>query len=286
MFPRVNKHALFCGFALLLLSGISQSAFGQTSLFQDAKGELSIILANQSLLSINSGDASVGFSYALFQSTKNTYWGFSIKLKAEEGVSYVLKSGRISLNGSLGLLHGWRNSSRKGIIDDFYISGNISSSKFKLFDEPGSFENQIIDERSIGISMKTGWNRMSSTTFLSGGNENTTTTIFGLSLGAGRTNNLDSLDKVSISDYSSINDEESGKSRLIQGKSTSAFSPYAKYADRLGFIQLNADYAIIPGIFRNRVLLIIFSRGRFARKREAPAGPGDWRLSDQEGGAA
>ena len=276
MLPRHKNCFFFYGFAFIFLSVFSPFALGQTSLFQDAKGESSIILADKSLISINTGDASIGFSYAHFQSKISKYWGFNIELKTEEGISYVLKNETLSLNSKIGFLYGRRNTSRNriGITDDYYLSSDISLSAFKLFDDQKSYDKQIIEESSLGFSAKMGWNRVSSSKFLSKDNTEMTTTIFGISLGAGLTNNLDKLNKVSISNYSLIKDEESSKSRLIQGTSITAFSPYPKYDGKLGFIQLNIDYAIIPNLFANRMLLIVFSRNRFSTREKAKWNPG------------
>jgi hypothetical protein len=79
---------------------------------------------------------------------------------------------------------------------------------------------------------------------------------------------------LSISNFSLIKDEESSRSRLIQGTSITAFSPYPKYNGKLGFVQLNIDYAIIPNLFANRVLLIVFSRNRFSAREKAMWNPG------------
>ncbi len=229
------------------------SVFSQTSIVQDKSGETSLNFSNNKTVLFNSGDASIGagFSFSNVTPKKNngleTFWGWAVKLKSNDGISTLLDGYDFMPRFTLGVFKGRAmKSSSKSSSNSIYYGTDIGNSVFNLLSQQTL--NKLEKTSFFNWRIKLGFNRL--------GAWGKSTTLFGISSEFGSYNNLDDL--TAVERYKSSIDNSSTPSTIVVSNKKSGFSGDYKEGNML---KINMDYLVFPTCLKGRVGLGGYFRG-------------------------
>ena len=154
-------------------------SFSQTSVIQNKSGESSLILANNKTLVFNSSDASIGsnFSFNHALGGKETFWGFSFKVKSNDGISTLLEGNNFKPKLDFGIFKGGSLRSKSFSVSQwYYYSLAANNSYFNLLSP--NILNTLDKCRFFGWRAKVGYNKLAAVSKNS--------TLLGVSLECGR----------------------------------------------------------------------------------------------------
>lgn len=221
--------------------------YGQLSLFQDKKGETSILMSNGNSLFINAADASFSFSKSVFTNDESKpFWGGAAKFKASDGIASLIDGYTLNPSFSFSFFGGKylesKNPSKKHYL---FILPSFNNTNFKLL------ENNILENKTFsGLKVQLGYNRIG----YIGGDVTAKTTLFGIGLSYGKNNNLDDLKNVDT--YNNI---QNGTTLILKDKKSGKIGDY----NASNGLRLNTDFAIFP--FENLKFISLggYFRGQF-----------------------
>ena len=229
-------------------------SFSQTSVIQNKNGESSLILANNKTVVFNSSDASIGsnFSFNHALGGKEEFWGFSFKVKSNNGISTLLEGNNFKPKFDFGIFKGGSLKSNSSSVSQwYYYSLATNNSYFNLLSS--NILNKLDKSSFFGWRAKVGYNKLAAIFKNS--------TLLGVSLEYGRYNNTDDLK--SVDRYEITTDISTIPNTLILSNKKSGFK--GNYIEE-NMIKLNFDYLFYPHFAKNRFAIGGYYRGGFVGK--------------------
>jgi hypothetical protein len=230
---------------IIFIPGISHA---QVSMIQDKSGETSLLLGKTKTIAFNSGDASMGANMSFYKQPakgKESFKGFSLKVKSNEGVAKLLDGYDFKPNFQFGIFGGrYLSSPRKSQSKYWYASGGVNDSHFKLLD---TVSNKLNNHDFFGYKVRGGIN------FLGVIGKNPT--LSGVSLEFGRYNNTDDLKGADRYEYKM----DGSNAIVLSGKKSGFKGGYYEHS----MLRLNADFIIFPRCISNQFGIGGYYRGDF-----------------------
>lgn len=242
------KLALFTIVFFLHLNNAKAQAF-----FEDTEGKSSINLPIGGIARINTADKSLKFGYYYERSDKDVVFGLDASGKSNNGIAPLVSSKKLCPEAKFNFNLGFKNistgDSNPSAYDYLNIKFGIGAAKYKLLDVNATFEQQITSESFNKINFGLSYN------YLLNGNM-----IFGIYVGYDKTNNISSLEKLTIKETTINSTDSTG---TIVRTSESEYTAWKGQFKSIDQFSLYLDYVYIPDFINNRVALSVYLRSGF-----------------------
>lgn len=181
-------------------------------------------ISRLSLIKLNTGDQSLGFSYfissALHDPAKFAVQEFGLKAAPTAGYAAVFRNGQfqpgIKANYGLTFVNPFNRSTLTKTVDWASLDLGYSFDQYTLYQPNASFNDQIYSKTSHSFRVNLSYNLLLSSKF-----------IFNLKAGYARQNNYSNLGQVDITDYNSTTN--AGTTRQTTSTTTAAQGNFLEY---------------------------------------------------------
>jgi len=188
---------------------------------------------------------------AIYFPDSGSSWGFNVNAKANNGISNVVKSGKLDPAGTVGLYWtGFLPSSAINRIHYINLYGSIESGNVTLLDT-GDITSGSFQQNYVGFRFEIAYNRY--------GELSNSTTVFGVSTTLGQQNNSGSLSSIDFQNTTTLS--TTGNQTLTRQNTISGINK-DQFLDNQSFFKLNADWGIYPRFLENLVLLAAHWRSK------------------------
>jgi len=182
-------------------------------------------------------------------------WGLNTKVKTEDGLGALFKSGQFTPGFTAGSYFSFSRMYWKDSNDQVFghwviiLSGTLSTSKFQLYHPATSFDTQLSDTNFNGRSL--------SLSFVNGLFKGRDNMFIGISITGSRMNNYSDLDKVEIKN-DSVFTNGSGSTRIAEKINDDGniygLGIYKQYNN----LNIRANLSYIPSAFSYFIAFIIY----------------------------
>lgn len=152
----------------LILFLISVSFYGQSTILQDGSGETSLQLMSGNAVFVNLSNELIGFTIQpkKYSNENPLRYNFTLAAKSKENISQLVSGGKPQFKGKMAVNTIWDHTeygSRNNmneisafLYQFFTLEGSYS--RYTVFDDRRTFDNQIYGDKNFGIRMNYGWN--------------------------------------------------------------------------------------------------------------------------------
>jgi hypothetical protein len=183
-------------------------------------------ISRLSLIKLNTGDQSLGFSYfissALHDPAKYSVQEFGVKAAPTAGYAAVFKNGQFSpgikANYGFTLVNPFNRSIMSKTMDWASFELNYGLNQYLLYQPDASFNNQIFTRVSHTFQSNLSYNMLLKSRF-----------ILNLKAGYSRRNNYNNLSQVEITDITSTTNTPTATTREVRSTQTAAQGKFLEY---------------------------------------------------------
>lgn len=220
-------------YTLILIFLLIKTASAQV-LLEDKDGEkivnnnavLTPDISRLSLIKLNTGDQSLGFSYfissALHDPAKYAIYEFGLKAAPTAGYAAVFRNGQFSpgikANYGFTIVNPFNRSTLKKTIDWTSLELSYNFDQYSLYNANASFSNQIFDRTSHTFRANLSYNLLVNSKF-----------ILNLKAGYARQNNYSNLSQLEVTDINSTVNAPTATTRQIVSTTTAAQGNFLEY---------------------------------------------------------
>lgn len=244
--------SIFTYFLFLMVCFFATHTIKAQTLFEDVKGQTSIVLPIGGITRINTTANSLKLGYYYNRSDKNVVFGVDASGISNNGFAPLVSQKELSPEANINFNVGFKNITAEDVSPSKYdylnIRVGVGASKYKLLDPSQSYEQQLSSEAFNKINLGVSYNY-----FLNGN------MIFGAYAGYDRTNNISTLKELTIRETTAVGTGTGGTVRTAE----SEYTAWEGELKAINQFSLFFDYVYIPDLLSNRMALSIYSRSNF-----------------------